>query len=73
MNRYNFFIMIAEVLKSKKVLCSQEDKLLFRSPEEVSNTMDKVLKTGRNGNVNPTRNIASIISFYAHCSTFCLI
>lgn len=76
MDRFFLFIMIAELLESKETLCSlfSRRQTVISFPEEASNMMDEISGIIRpNGDVNPTRNNASVISFYAYRSSFCLI
>lgn len=76
MDRFFLFIMIAELLQSKETLCSlfSRRQTVISFPEEASNMMGEISGIIRpNGDVNPTRNNASVISFYAYRSSFCLI
>lgn len=66
-DRFFLLLMIAVFLESVEILCSQGDKLLFLSSEEVSHMMGEISQIIRpNSDASPSRNNASIISFYPH-------
>ena len=68
MGRFFLLLMIGELLESTVafVLSFQGDKLLFLASEEAS-YMGEISQIIRpNSDASPTRNNASIISFYPH-------